>query len=155
MGVRLLPGGSYRGGETDGEQASRADGWKIAASRKVKKMECKKEKDRLQPPKGHGRDFLMQIEQRSTQIEKELHDILEKEGKIRVVDFRENSVQVEVDERFIGVVRKEEQQPMTMTFQVAGVKKALAAVLKICKAGNIVQFGDETADGFIWNKASK
>jgi hypothetical protein len=98
-----------RGGDADGEQVSRADGWKVAASRKTKRWERKKE---------------------------------------------ENSIRVEVNERFIGVVTKEEQS-MTMTFQVAGVKKALAAVSKICKAGNIVQFGDEAADCFIMNKASK
>ena len=61
---------------------------------------------------------------------------------------------MEVDERFIGVVTKESQL-MTMTFQVAGVKKALAAVSKICKAGNIVQFGDESLECFIMNKATK
>ena len=36
----------------------------------------------------------------------------------------------------------------------AGVKKALAAVSRICKAGNIVQFGDEPAECYIKNKSS-
>ena len=84
----------YRGGDADGEQASRADGWKVAASRKTKRWERKKDKDRPQPPRAHERDVLSQIEQRSTQIENELHDILEKEGNMRVVDSQENSIRV-------------------------------------------------------------
>ena len=59
----------YRGGDADGEQASRADGWKVAASRKTKRWERKKDKDRPQPPRAHERDVMSQIEQRSTHIE--------------------------------------------------------------------------------------
>ena len=39
-----------------------------------------------------------------------------------------------------------------MTFQVAAVKKALAAVWRICRAGNVVQFGDDEEDCFIKHK---
>ena len=41
-----------------------------------------------------------------------------------------------------------------MTFQAAGVEKALAAIWRICKAGNIVQFGDEAADCYVKHKAT-
>ena len=61
---------------------------------------------------------------------------------------------INVDERFIGAVAKENPL-MTMNFQVAGVKKALAAVSKICKAGNVVQFGEDPSECFIMNKMTK
>ena len=60
-------------------------------------------------------------------------------------------MRVEVKERFIGAVKREDQT-MGMTFQVAGVKKALAAVWRICKAGNIVQFGEAAEDCFVKHK---
>ena len=41
-----------------------------------------------------------------------------------------------------------------MGFQVSDVKKALAAVWKICQKGNVVQFGPEETDNFIKNKMS-
>ncbi len=44
---------------------------------------------------------------------------------------------------------------MGMGFQVADVKKPLAAVWRICEKGNIVQFGDNDEDCFIMNKILK
>ena len=41
-----------------------------------------------------------------------------------------------------------------MTFQVAAVKKALASVWRICKAGNVVQFGEEPGECFIKHKGT-
>ena len=58
------------------------------------------------------------------------------------------------EEKFIGAVSKEGQM-MQMNFQVVGVKKALAAVSKICKAGNVVQFGEEPEECYIMNKKTK
>ena len=42
-----------------------------------------------------------------------------------------------------------------MNVQVIGVKKALAAVSKISRMGNMVQFGDEESECFIQNKITK
>ena len=61
----------------------------------------------------------------------------------------------EVDEMFIRAIGlKEEEKRMAMDFQVWGVKKALAAVHKICRVGNVVQFGSEEEECFIKNKQS-
>ena len=65
----------------------------------------------------------------------------------------EDAVKVEVDQKFIGVVGKLEQTT-GMTFQVAGVRKALAAVWSTCKAGNLVQFGDMPEECFVQNKGT-
>ena len=80
-------------------------------------------------------------DERSRQIYKNLaanHDIRE---ELKVVGMVGGTMQIQVQEKFIGTVGKT-TQVMSMLFQAAGVKKALAAVSKICKAGNIVQFGD-------------
>ena len=61
----------------------------------------------------------------------------------------------EENEVFIGAVGAKESEALAMNFQVVGVKKALAAVSKICKMGNIVQFGDEESECFIQNKTTK
>jgi hypothetical protein len=39
-----------------------------------------------------------------------------------------------------------------LTFQATDVKKALAAVWRVCEKGNLIQFGDEPEDCFIKNK---
>ena len=44
---------------------------------------------------------------------------------------------------------------MRMNFQVAGVKKALASVSRLCKAGNLVQFGSEAEECFIMKTVTK
>ena len=55
---------------------------------------------------------------------------------------------VELGPKFIGAVERE-RQVVGMTFQVAAVKKALASVWRICRAGNVVQFGEGPGDCFI------
>ena len=75
---------------------------------------------------------------------------------LKVVGMEENKMQLEVNEpteKFIGNVEKG-TQVMSMMFQAAGVKKALSAVSKICKAGNLVQVGDEPGDCYIKNKTT-
>ena len=62
---------------------------------------------------------------------------------------------VEVVETFTGAVGVQEEGLLNMNFQVAGVKKALAAVSRICKAGNVVQFGEDPADCYIQSKKTK
>ena len=62
-------------------------------------------------------------------------------------------MRVELEPRFIGAVEKE-AEVLGMTSQVAAVKKALAAVWRICRAGNVVQFGDEEEDCFIKHKTT-
>jgi len=62
---------------------------------------------------------------------------------------------VEVTEKFIGAVSIQEESLLNMNFQVAGVKKALAAVSRICKAGNVVQFGEGPEECFIQSKKTK
>ena len=59
----------------------------------------------------------------------------------------------EVKRMFIGVV--EEVATIGMNFQVCEVKKALAAVRRICKAGNVVQFGSEPEECYIESKMSR
>ena len=66
---------------------------------------------------------------------------------------RTNNQEEEEGEVFVGSVDATSQF-LGMTFQVAGVKKSLAAVSRICKAGNIVQFGEEESDCFIKNKTT-
>jgi len=50
----------------------------------------------------------------------------------------------------------DENQHLNLTFQVAGVKKALGSVRKMCAAGNRVVFEDisETEGGYVENKIS-
>ena len=61
----------------------------------------------------------------------------------------------EVKEVFIGAVEAERKdETMAMNFQVCEVKKALAAVVKICRAGNLVQFVSEEEECYIKNKES-
>ena len=62
-------------------------------------------------------------------------------------------MRVELGPRFIGAIDREEPT-IGMTFQVAAVKKALASVWRICRAGNIVQFGDDPSDCFVKNKVT-
>ena len=71
---------------------------------------------------------------------------------MREVRIEEDRVVCEIDEKFIGAAMKD-NEAMAMNFQVAGVKKALAvaAVSRICKAGNIVQFGESEAECFTKN----
>jgi Fe2+ transport system protein FeoA len=45
-----------------------------------------------------------------------------------------------------------EDKLMSMGFEVSEVKKALAAVVKICEKGNLVQFGFNEGESFIQNK---
>ena len=56
-------------------------------------------------------------------------------------------------EVFVGSV-EDGMEVMGMNFQVAGVKKALAAVSKITNAGNDVHFGKEAKDCYIECRAS-
>ena len=61
----------------------------------------------------------------------------------------------EVEQMLIGAIGAHaEENKMAMEFQVCGVKKALAAVHKICRVGNVVQFGSEEDECFIKNKKS-
>ena len=94
------------------------------------------------------------VEQRSTEIEAGLNKLWAMEAGMKVASMAEDKFQVEVNETFVGAVTKDSQL-MTMTFQVAGVKKALAAVSRICRAGNLVQFGEESSECFIMNKKTK
>ena len=68
-------------------------------------------------------------------------------------DEPDECMMVELGPRFIGAVDREEPT-IGMTFQVAAVKKALASVWRICRAGNIVQFGDDPGDCFVKNKVT-
>ena len=63
----------------------------------------------------------------------------------------EGEMRVELEPRFVGAVEKE-AEVLGMTFQVAAVKKALAAVWRICRAGNVLQFGERGEDCFIKHK---
>ena len=77
------------------------------------------------------------------------------EEEFKVVEMKREAMVVEVRETFIGAVGIQEESLMNMNFQVAGVKKALAAVSRICKAGNVVQFGEDPADCYIQSKKTK
>jgi hypothetical protein len=61
-------------------------------------------------------------------------------------------------EVFVGAIDEDKSTEkggqMMMDFQVCEVKKALAAVHRICKAGNVVQFGEKEEECFIQNKLS-
>ena len=72
----------------------------------------------------------------------------------QIDDVHDDVVHVEVKERFIGAVTKDDQT-MSMTFQDVGVKKVLAAVSKICRDGNQVQFDEDPVDCFKRNKLTK
>ena len=65
----------------------------------------------------------------------------------------DESVRLEVEQKFVGMVEKE-GPTIGMTFQVAAVKKALASVWRICRAGNEVQFSDDPEGCFVRNKAT-
>ena len=71
------------------------------------------------------------------------------EEEFKVVEMKREAIVVEVRETFIGAVGIQEESVMNMQFQVAGVKKALAAVSRICKAGDVVQFGEDPEDCYI------
>ena len=77
------------------------------------------------------------------------------EGELKVVEMKSDAVVVEITEKFIGAVGVQEESLLNMNFQVAGVKKALAAVSRICKAGNVVQFGEGPDECFIQSKKTK
>ena len=47
------------------------------------------------------------------------------------------------------------ERTIGLPFQVCNVQRPLAAVRRICEAGNIVQFGPEVKDNFIKNVATK
>jgi hypothetical protein len=59
-----------------------------------------------------------------------------------------------VDDVEICAVDSIEETLIGMTFQATDVKKALAVVWRVCEKGNLVQFGHEAEDCFIFNKAS-
>ena len=75
------------------------------------------------------------------------------EPGLNVIGMEDQKIQIEVGAKFIGSVVTSDKV-MSMVLQAAGVKKALAAVSKICKAGNIVQFGDDPAECYIKNKST-
>ena len=75
------------------------------------------------------------------------------ETGLKEVRIEEDRIVCEIEEKFIGAAMKD-SEAMAMNFQVAGVKKALAAVSRICKAGNTVQFGESEAECFIKNKVT-
>jgi hypothetical protein len=78
------------------------------------------------------------------------------------MSFGTNSMVVEVESsaeaekwaEICSVEQKAAEEIVGMTFQATDVKKALAAVWRVCAKGNIVQFGDDAAECFIKNKAS-
>ena len=61
-------------------------------------------------------------------------------------------------EVFVGMLGEDnsaaKERQMVPDFQVCEVKKALAAVHKTCRAGNVVQFGEKDEECFIKNKKS-
>jgi hypothetical protein len=80
-------------------------------------------------------------------------DVKETQPKVEVknYEFVGNSMIVEVD--YIDVCGVESEETVVgLTFQATDVKKALAAVWRVCEKGNVIQFGDEPADCFIKNK---
>ena len=77
------------------------------------------------------------------------------EEEIEVLEMRSDAMVMEVAEKFIGAVGIQEESLLNMNFQVAGVKKALAAVSRICKAGNVVQFGENPDECYIQSKTNK
>ena len=77
------------------------------------------------------------------------------EEEIKVLEMRSDAMVMEVAEKFIGAVGIQEESLLNMNFQVAGVKKALAAVSRICKAGNVVQFGENPDECYIASKKTK
>ena len=90
------------------------------------------------------------IEERCGEIDQVLKQMMVEEKEA-------DRLEVEVDNEdaaFIGGVFKEEDL-LSMNFQVAGVKKALAAVSRICRAGNVVQFGELEEECFIKNKENR
>ena len=121
--------------------------WKVA--KRKAKGRCRKQDLKRKDDEVH-----VQIEKRAKEIQKEIEEMLDDEYKLKVVDMEKNAVQIEVDEKFIGAVYCEGSL-MSMNFQVAKVKKASAAVSKICQAGNVVQFGEEECECFILNKKTK
>lgn len=60
----------------------------------------------------------------------------------------------EIDHIEICQVGLGEETIVGLTFQSTDVKKALAAVWRVCEKGNVIQFGDEPEDCFIKNKKS-
>ena len=86
---------------------------------------------------------------------KKNHRMNKTKEEFKVVEMKSDSMVVEVTETFLGAVGIQEEGLLNMNFQVAGVKKALAAVSRICKAGNVVQFGEDPADCYIQSKKTK
>jgi hypothetical protein len=78
------------------------------------------------------------------------------------MSFGTTSMVMEVESRaeaaawvdICGIEQKTAEELVGMTFQATDVKKALAAVWRVCEKGNLVQFGYETEECFIKNKAS-
>ena len=102
----------------------------------------------------HEETNLTEEPQRQSMSQNRIEPSTEPTGMTRVLNMHENAFEIEVDDKFIGAVYGDESL-MRMNFQVAGVKKALAAVSKLCKAGNLVQFGSKAEECFIMNKLSK
>ena len=76
----------------------------------------------------------------------------EVEMKMVNFDFEKDHMKVEVEHIEICQVGTAEETVVGMTFQATDVKKALAAVWRVCEKGNVIQFGDEPEDCFIKNK---
>ena len=121
----------------DSAQATdKCEKWEVASSR------CRRKKG------GQGAKSVGQEKEVWAKVEEE-------EVWAKVVNMGGDSMVVEVGEKFIGAVGVQAEGLLNMNFQVAGVKKALAAVSRICKAGNLVQFGERPEDCFIQHKLSQ
>jgi hypothetical protein len=83
-------------------------------------------------------------------------EIAEKEGEpilgMKEYNFMEKNIIVEVEDISVCAVGAGEETVVGLTFQATDVKKALAAVWRVCEKGNLIQFGEEPEDCFIKNK---
>ena len=101
--------------EVNDSKSDGSDGWKVAASRKM----MRRERNQML---AKDAEVKRKIEKKTKEIQEELEEMMRKGSAFKVVDMKDDAVQIEVDEKLIGNVYTEGNL-MMMNFQVAGVKK--------------------------------
>ena len=108
---------------------------------------------------GGGRKIEQEYERSFEILKKQQKNAGQKKKKeLERVEMRseecEENKQALTGEVLVGMVEEDKERQMVMDFQVCEVKKALAAGHKICRAGNVVQFGEKDEECFIRNKTT-
>ena len=141
------------GNEEESETGTGGVVWRTVMSQKKRKEERRKMVAQLEKSRMEKKGEVVCPEKGGRWKPREIPVLGDRKRKVEDPRVRDegSEMRVELEPRFVGAVERE-AEVLGMTFQVAAVKKALAAVWRICRAGNVVQFGEAEEDCYIKHK---